>query len=327
MVVSQLLIGLLSAMMATNQTAAVSNFVTKTTGVSVEAVQAANDPAEKSYRALLEMDDSATTDIDKWILEAQALEKAGGAAPNITLKARIQQRLDSVKDAYNRFLELNPKHVKAWLAYGGFLNEIGEEEDAAAKWEKARELNPSDPAAWNNLANFYGHKSPVKKAFEYYAKAIELNPNEPVYYHNFGTTVFLFRKDAKEYYSIDEQQVFTKALELYNKSLKLDPDNFYLAQDIAQTYYGIKPQRFEEAVKAWEYTLSKARDDMERQGVQLHLARFKLNAGKFDEARTHLSLVKDPQYDEVKGRVVKTLERKEKEAKDSKPAETSEADK
>lgn len=314
-------------MMATNQTAAVSNFVTKTTGVSVEAVQAANDPAEKAYQQLLELDDTATKDIDKWILDAQALEKESGSAPNITLKAKIQQRLEEVKGAYNRFLEQNPKHVKTWLAYGGFLNEIGEEDDAAAKWEKARELEPSNPAPWNNLANFYGHKSPVKKAFEYYAKAIELNPNEPVYYHNFGTTVFLFRKDAREYYGIDEQQVFDKALELYRKSLKLDPDNFYLAQDIAQTYYGIKPQRFDEAVKAWDYVLSKARDDMERQGVQLHLARFKLTAGKFDEARTHLSLVKDPQYDEVKSRVMATLERKEKEAKEGKPLESSEASK
>ena len=309
--------------MATNQTAAVSNFVTKTTGVSVEAVQAANDPAEKAYRQLLELDDAATTDIDKWILEAQAMDKASGVSPNLTLKARITQRLEDVKKAYDRFLELNPKHTKAWLAYGSFLSEVGEEEAAAEKWEKARELEPNNPAPWNNLANFYGHKSPVKKAFEYYAKAIELNPNEAVYYHNFGTTVYLFRKDAKEYYGIDEQQVFTKALELYQKSLKLDPDNFYLAQDIAQTYYGIKPMRYDEAVKAWEYTLSKARDDMERQGVQLHLARFKLNAGKFDEARAHLDLVKDTQYDEVKGRVLSTLQRKEKAVKEGKPIDSA----
>lgn len=309
--------------MATNQTAAVSNFVTKTTGVSVEAVQAANDPAEKAYRQLVEMDDAATTEIDKWIREAQAMDKASGAAPNLTLKARITQRLEEVKKAYDRFLELNPKHVKAWIAYGSFLNEIGEEEAAAEKWEKARELEPSNPAPWNNLANFYGHKSPVKKAFEYYAKAIELNPNEPIYYHNFGTTVYLFRKDAREYYGIDEQQVFTKALELYQKSLKLDPDNFYLAQDIAQTYYGIKPIRYEEAVKAWEYTLSKARDDMERQGVQLHLARFKLNAGKFDEARAHLDLVKDAQYSDIKERVQSTLQRKEKAVKEGKPADSA----
>jgi tetratricopeptide (TPR) repeat protein len=308
-------------MMSTNAPVAVSNFVTQTTGVSVETVANANDPAEKAYRLLLELDETTTEEIDKWIRDAQAMEaKSGVAAPNITLNAKIRERLEAVKKGYDKFLELNPKHVKGWLAYGSFLNEIGQEADAAAKWEKARELDPTNPAPWNNLANYYGHKSPVKKAFEYYAKAIELNPNEPVYYHNFGTSVFLFRKDAKEYYGIEEQQVFDKALELYQKSLKLDPDNFILAQDIAQTYYGIKPERFDDAIKAWEYALSKARDDFERQGVQLHLARFKINSGKFDEVRTHLSLVTHADYGELKGRVTATLERKEKEAKSGKPA-------
>jgi len=308
--------------MSTNQPVAVSNFVTQTTGVSVEAVANANDPAEKAYRQLLELDETTTEEIDKWIRDAQAMEaKTGASAPNITLNAKIRERLEGVKSGYEKFLEKNPKHVKGWLAFGSFLNEIGQETEAAAKWEKARELDPTDPAAWNNLANYYGHKSPVKKAFEYYAKAIELNPNEAVYYHNFGTTVFLFRKDAKEYYGIEEQQVFDKALELYRKSLKLDPENFLLAQDIAQTYYGIKPQRNEEAIAAWDYALSKARDDYERQGVQIHLARFKMNLGKLSEARTHLSLVTHEDYGVLKERVTTTLERKEKEAKGEKTDE------
>jgi len=92
--------------------------------------------------------------------------------------------------------------------------------------EKALGLNAKDPAVYNNLANIYGHTGPVKKAFEFYAKAIELNPREPVYYHNFGTTVYLFRTDAKEFYGITEQQVFDKALGLYSNAMKFDPTNF-----------------------------------------------------------------------------------------------------
>jgi len=76
---------------------------------------------------------------------------------------------------------------------------LHDEEGAQEQLEKAIELNSKDPAAYNNLANIYGHIGPVKKAFEYYAKAIELRPLEPVYYHNFGTTVYLFRKDAMEF--------------------------------------------------------------------------------------------------------------------------------
>src|SRR5206468_6813978 len=133
--------------------------------------------------------------------------------------------------------------VRARIAFASFLGDLNDEEASQTEYENALELETNNPAIYNNLANIYGHTGPVKKAFEFYARAIELNPSEPVYYHNFGTTVFLFRKDAREFYGIDEQQVFNKALELYAKAIKLDPTNFPLASDIAQTYYGIKPTR------------------------------------------------------------------------------------
>jgi len=109
-------------------------------------------------------------------------------------------------------------------------------------------------------------------------------PNEPVYYHNFGTTVYLFRKDAMDHFKINEPQVFDKALDLYARALQLDPQDFPLATDIAQTYYGIKPRARTKRWLAWNYALKIARDDIEREGVYIHFARVKLNAGRFDEA-------------------------------------------
>jgi tetratricopeptide (TPR) repeat protein len=155
----------------------------------------------------------------------------------------------------------------------------------------------------------------VKKAFEYYQKAIDLNPNEPVYYHNFGTTVYLFRKDAMEFYNITEQEVFNKALELYARAMKLAPDDFPLASDVAQTYYGIKPTRTEDALKAWTNALNIAHDEVERQGVYLHLARIKLHAERFGEARAHINAVTNAMYDELKGRLLKNLNAQEADAK------------
>jgi tetratricopeptide (TPR) repeat protein len=184
--------------------------------------------------------------------------------------------------------------------------------------EKALELDPKNPAVYNNLANIYGHDGPTKKAFEFYAKAIELNPFESVYYHNFGTTVYLFRKDAREYYGITEQQVFDKALELYAKAMKLDPTNFPLASDIAQTYYGIKPTRTEDALRAWTNALAIANDEVEREGVYLHFARHKLHAERFDEARTHLKAVTNEMYTDLKKRLARNIEEQEKEAKQRK---------
>ena len=176
-------------------------------------------------------------------------------------------------------------------------------------------MDPKDPAIWNNLANYHGHNGSVTKAFDYYAKAIELNPNETVYYHNFGTTVFLFRKDAMEHYHITEQQVFDKALELYAQAIKLDPTDFPLATDVARTYYGIKPPRTEEALRSWTNALSLAHDEIEREGVYIHFARIKTHAGRFSEARAHLNAITNEMYADLKKTLTRSLNEKEAEAK------------
>jgi len=308
------LVGLLGALVATNQPAAVSNFVARTTGVSVK-VPDPNDPVEKEYQKLLELDDAAQEEVDKWIRDDTAFREQGAGLAGATLGARVEQRLKPVREAYEGFLRRHPDHARAHLAYGSFLHDTQDEEGSVEHWEKARELEPQNPAAWNNLANHYGHRSPVTKAFEYYAKAIELDPKEAVYYQNFATTVYLFRRDAMEFYKIDEQQVFSKALELYRKALKLDPNNFVLATDYAQSYYGIKPVRTDDAIAGWEYALKVASNDNEREGVYLHLARFKLNAGRFDEARKNLNIVTNEVYAELKKRLLRNLEKQENQAR------------
>ena len=69
--------------------------------------------------------------------------------------------------------------------------------------------------------------------------------------------------------------MFDKALALYQQAMKLDPENFPLATDYAQSYYGIRPLRTNDALVAWTNALNIARDDVEREGVYLHLARIK----------------------------------------------------
>ena len=309
---NDLLIGLLSALVATNQPAALSNFVAQTTGALVN-VPDPNDPVEKEYQKLLEQDDAAQEEVDKWIRDDTAFHEQGAGLTEAAQRARVEQRLKPVRDAYEDFLRRHPDHARAHLAYGSFLHDLHDEEEGVAHWEKARELDPKNPAVWNNLANHYGHRSPVSKAFEYYAKAIELNPREPVYYQNFAASVFLFRQDAMEFYKIDEQQVFNKSLELYRQALKLDSNNFVLATDLAQTYYGIKPVRTDDAIAAWEYALKVAPNDTDREGVHLHLARFKLNAGHFGEARQHLDSVTNEVYGVLKKRLLRNLEKQEAE--------------
>lgn len=307
---NNLTIGLLGALLATNQPQAVSNLVQQQTGVSI-AMASTNDPASEELRKIMEADDAALDEVNKWISDNDAFAKQGAGESNDALNKRIHTRLDEVRKSYSDYLKRYPKSAKGYLAYGTFLNDIGEEYEASLQYEKSREFDPSNPAVWNNLANYYGEFSPVTNAFAYYAKAIELDPTEPVYYENFATTVYLFRKDAREYYGINEQQVFDKALDLYRKAMKLVPDNFPLATDYAQSYYGIKPLRTNDALIAWTNALHVAHNDIEREGVLTHLARVKIAAGRFDEARDHLNAVTNALYGDLKRRLERNLLEKE----------------
>jgi len=327
---SDLLIGLLGALLSTNQVTAASNLVAQSTGVHLAVVDP-NDPVEVEYKRIMEEDDDAHTEVDKWIRENNAFAEKGASIPATTLNARIEQRFDSVVKRYEEFILHHPDHARIRLAYGSFLNDTGKDYEAVVQWEKARELNPSDPAAWNNLADYYSHRGPVAKAFEYLAKAIELNPKEPVYYHNLAIIVFLFRKDSQEIYHLaDERQVFLRALELYHKARELDPENFSLATDLAQTYYYLKPQPLsdpkaaaeareklhQEAMNAWLEAQKIAKTDVQRQGVSIHFARLCIGEGKFDEARKYLAEVKDPELETLRARVLRNVERKEKGAQE-----------
>lgn len=262
-----------------------------------------NDPVEVEYLKLLAMDEAATKEIDAWIKESMAFQEAGAPRDEATLTLKVQERLKPVRDAYEKFLAEHPKHVEARLAYGSFLMEINEEDAAVVQMERAREDDPKNSAAWNNLANHYGHRGPVKKAFAYYEKAIELNPNEPVYKQNLATTTYLFRKDAQEVYRINEQQVFDRALDLYRQAMKLDPTNLVLAVDYAQSYYGIKPMRTNDALAAWKHAMTVAKTSDEQQGIALHLARVQLNTGRYDEALLNLNSVTNAEMIELKKRL------------------------
>jgi tetratricopeptide (TPR) repeat protein len=298
--------GLLAAALATN--APVAPTSTNTSPGFALTTSLADGAVERSYHELLASDDAAQTEIDSWINDANS---QGGSTDAAALQKRINERITSVETAYREFLEKNPRHVEARIAFGSFLNDVGREHLAREEWEKALELDAQNPAIYNNLAGIYGHRGPVTNAFMFYEKAIELDPAEPVYYRNFATTVFLFRRDVMEHYAItNEQEVFDKALGLYRKALELEPTNFLIATDLAQTYYLIKPPRHDDAIAAWKRAHDLANDDLEREGVHIHLARIQGQAGRFDEAFAQLSLVTHAQLSVVKDRLARSLERK-----------------
>lgn len=265
----------------------------------------------------MEADDATMDEVDKWIRDNNQFAANGAGESKTELNKRIHARLDGMRKRYADFLKRNPDSARGHLAYGTFLDDIGDEDLAISEFETARKLDPTNPAAWNNCANYYGaHGSPTN-AFAYYAKAIELNSNEPVYYQNLATTVYLFRKDAREFYHIDEAHVFDKSLALYQKALQLDPTNFALATDYAESYYGIRPMRTNDALASWTNALKIAGDEIEREGVYIHLARLKIASGRFAEAHAHLDAVTNSFYASLKRHLQTTLNERENRSTNS----------
>jgi len=280
-----------------------------------------NAAVEDELQKIINAGEQANADVERWIAEIQ--QKSGTkeeiAAAKSELRQRIQARYGAVRKSYADFIRRHPKHAGGYASYGDFLLGHYDEDGAAEQLEKALKLYKKNPTVYNDLANIYGHSGSVKKAFDYYARAIQADPTEPIYYQNFGTTVFLFRKDAKEFYGINEQQVFDKALMLYSNATRLDPTNFALASDVAETYYGIKPWRFKDALRSWTNALALAHDETEREQVYTHFARIETQAGRYDEARSHLRAVTNATYAKLKDRMLRNIQEHEQASTTNSP--------
>ena len=309
----QIFLGFISAMLAISTPQMTTNS-TPPAPKDADQLGSTNSPGEQELEKIMTDDDAAMDEIDKWIQENAAFAKQGAGESKAELNQRIMARLQTVRTNYEGFLTRYPTNADAYIAFGSFLYDTGDEEGAFNQYEKSRQLNPKNPAVWNDMANYYGEFSPVTNAFIYYAKAIELNPKEPVYYENMAVTVYLYRKDAREFYGIKEAQVFDKALALYQKAVQLDPLNFVLMTDYAESYYGIRPLRTNDALVAWTNALKIAQGEDERQAVYIHLARIKIAAGMYDEAQAHLDAVTNANLQDLKGRLERTMANRKKGA-------------
>ncbi len=258
------------------------------------------------FHALVSQDEAAQAEIETW-----SKEKGRDPARKKVLDERIRERTDSVRKAYENFLSRHPHHAGAHLAYGNFLNEHEDEAGAQAHWETALALDPGNADLYNNLAGRYSETGPASKAFEYFSKAIELNPSQGVYYHNYANTLYVLNKHAMKYYGVSEQAVYAKALLQYSNACRLDPQNFSFAFDWAQTYYALKPLPTEAALRAWTNTLRSAHSEIERERVYVHLARLKMLAGLYAEARTQLTLVTNEDSRQLKTNLLRRIQEQE----------------
>jgi Tfp pilus assembly protein PilF len=282
----------------------------QTAGSPISSLSGTNATAE--FEKLQAADDAAQAEVDKWVREKNEHKPTGSGVSQADLDKRIVARFEPIRQGYEGFLRRYPADARAQLAYGNFLNDRRDERGAQAHWERALELDPTNAAIYNNLAGRYSESGPVNKAFEYFAKAIELSPREAGFYHNFGDSLYVLRKPAAAYYGVTEQQVYGRALLLYSNALRLDPKNYSFARDFAQTYYSLKPLPVDQALQDWTNALGIAHEEADREDACVHLARVKMLAGRFAEARSQLGTVTNETCLKAKTNLLHNLEEREK---------------
>jgi hypothetical protein len=73
--------------------------------------------------------------------------------------------------------------------------------------------------------------------------------------------------------------------------------------------------RATEALNSWTNALKLAADEFEREGVYIHLARFKYTSGRTAEARQLLDAVTNSHYGELKTRLLRNIKEMETSGK------------
>ncbi len=148
---SDVLVGALTVLLATNPPNALSNLVQQKTGIAVPVVQT-NDPVTRELEAIMAEDDQAQADIDRWIEEADKPDDPAAALAGVTLRGRIQQRIEPIKERYRSFLRAHPEMAER---YG----KLAFHRAAGRAWRYARRaagLGWASKYTWLHLQSYFG---------------------------------------------------------------------------------------------------------------------------------------------------------------------------
>ena len=159
--------------------------------------------------------------------------------------ASLKERFDKVKE----FLAKTPDHMGGWMEVGLIRKGLCDYQGAADVWTYIGEIRPENSLSFANLGDLYTHfLVDYPKAEAAYLRAIENEKHDVNYFRNFFELYYYSYTEKKHLaekvlldglnYNPDSQDLMTllashyrdngnkeKAIEYFNKVLKLNPDN------------------------------------------------------------------------------------------------------
>ena len=278
----------------------------------------ANRPAtpltkESELQYIFTADNTAITEVAKWIDENTTLIRTDPTRRKL-LAQRIRTRLDRVRKLYLAFLEKHPDNARARAAYGSFLAHLDDQQGALRELKASAELAPFNAAVHNNIATHLGtlavesgHHTRVGEVLEAYQKSIRLAPRSPLYRHNYAIALSLFQKETAAHLKLTPREVTEEALKQITEALRLDPNNFEIAADLAETFHDFKPIPRQKTLAAWNHAATLATTEDERNWAELQMAIVNIETNHFDEAKRHLEKVNVQIYAKLKQRLLSAI--------------------
>lgn len=121
---------------------------------------------------------------------------------------------DAALANFDKALNLQPDHYKAWFGQGMALGNLERHLEALRSFDEALCLEPNASFGWHNRAIALGKLGRPMDALNSFDRAIEFNPYAPNIWHNRGLLLV-------------DMGIYDKAVLSFDRSLKLQPDAYW----------------------------------------------------------------------------------------------------
>jgi tetratricopeptide (TPR) repeat protein len=156
-------------------------------------------------------------------------------------KGEYEQAIDD----YTQAIAINPNYADAYGNRGIAYREKGKYDQAIADFTQVLTINPKDAKAHSNRGNVYADKGEYDKAITDFTQALTLNPKDATTYR---VQAWLLATCPDGRYRDG-----TKAVELAQKAVELEPNNAYSMAALAAAYAEVGS--FEEAIATQEQAI------------------------------------------------------------------------
>jgi Flp pilus assembly protein TadD len=152
-------------------------------------------------------------------------------------------KVDEAKKHLQALIELDPKNIRNYLAYGSVLSDAKAYKEMGELYDRAVEaIGPvpkrSDWTVFFQRGIAYERQKLWDKAEPNFLKALEINPNQPQVLNYLG------------YSWVDMNINLEEGLDMIRKAVELKPDDGYIVDSLGWAYF--RMNRFDEAVTELE---------------------------------------------------------------------------